>query len=246
MRLKNFKRSLEKLDAAIMRAEKEGIDLNAKGNVSDFRKQKEEQRRTELRAALKDTLMFRWSPEEYEDESDSTINEIREICEKLGAAIEKNRMEEAKSLIKSAGEKARLLRELKNAGIEIKLRPIPQEISEDIHSDFNEIKVCYDAGAYRSVTILCGRILETALHRKYFELTQNDLLETAPGLGLGKMVAKLSELNVELGPGISEQIHLINKVRVSSVHKKAAIVYPSKEQAHAMALYTVDVLNRLF
>ena len=118
--------------------------------------------------------------------------------------------------------------------------------SSDVEADLNELQKCYDAGCYRSAVILCGRLLETALHRVYFDCTGNDLLEKSPGIGLGNLIAKLKENHVELDPGLSNQIHLINQVRVHSVHQKKDLFTPSREQAHAIMLYTVDVLGRLF
>ncbi len=127
-----------------------------------------------------------------------------------------------------------------------KLERVPTEIASDIQADLGEAKRCFDHECYRSAIILCGRILETALHRKYYDLTKNDLLETSPGLGLGKIIAKLKESNIELPVGLTEQIHLINHVRISSVHKKSQIFYPSKDQTHAILLFTIDAIRNLF
>ncbi|MFH1591180.1 MAG: hypothetical protein ABIC95_04600 [archaeon] len=131
-------------------------------------------------------------------------------------------------------------------GFSVSLPRLPLEISAEMMLDVQEIEKCFDAGCYRSVTILCGRILEVALHRKYYDVTGQDILETNPGIGLGKLIAKLREKDFGFDPGITEQIHLINQVRVSSVHKKREPFSPSREQAHAMVLYTMDVLGRLF
>jgi hypothetical protein len=123
---------------------------------------------------------------------------------------------------------------------------LPQEVRLDVESDLAEIRRCFDAQCYRSVVILCGRVLEVALHRKYFDATGNDLMEKAPGTGLGNLIKKLAEHNVVVDPGLTNQIHLINQVRVNSVHVKKDAFSPSKEQAHAMALYTIDALKKLF
>ena len=56
----------------------------------------------------------------------------------------------------------------------------------------------------------------------------------------------LNEQKIALDPGLSNQIHLINQVRVFSVHKKNTPFNPSKEQAHAILLYTIDIFNKLF
>lgn len=123
---------------------------------------------------------------------------------------------------------------------------LPGVIKDEITADLKEINKCFEAGCYRSATIICGRILEAVLHRKYFEATGQDILEKNPGIGLGKLIAKLEEKNVKLDPGLTQQIHLINQVRIFSVHKKQRAFYPTKEQAQAMILYTSDILNKLF
>lgn len=122
----------------------------------------------------------------------------------------------------------------------------PEEIKSELCADADELEKCMNAGCFRSAVILCGRILETALHRKYFEMTNNDLLEKAPGIGLGNVIAKMSENGASLDPGLSNQIHLINQVRVWSVHKKHEPFYPSRSQAQAIALYTLDVVQKLW
>ncbi len=123
---------------------------------------------------------------------------------------------------------------------------IPLDIKEDIIADISELNKCFNAGCYRSVVVLCGRLLETALHRKYFETTGKDILEKNPGIGLGNLIGKLAEKNVKFDPGLTQQIHLINQVRVFSVHKKKEAFYPNKDQANAMVLYTLDVLGKMF
>ena len=122
----------------------------------------------------------------------------------------------------------------------------PQDISNEMHADITELKRCFDNQCYRSAVILCGRLLETALHRRYFEVAGNDLLEKSPGMGLGNLIARLEEKGVKLDPGLSNQIHLINQVRIYSVHKKQEPFHPTKIQTHAILLYTLDVLHRLF
>jgi len=123
---------------------------------------------------------------------------------------------------------------------------VPADIREDVFADLREINLCIKSNCYRSAVILCGRVLETALHRKYYEATQQDLLEKAPGIGLGNLIAKLAEKGIKLDPGLPNQIHLINQVRVFSVHTKQDAFVPSKMQAEAIVLYTIDVLNKLF
>ncbi len=123
---------------------------------------------------------------------------------------------------------------------------IPIEIRPDIVSDIKELDKCYKNECYRSSVVLCGRILEAALHRKYYDVTGQDILEKSPGIGLGNLIAKLKEKDVALDPALTNQIHLINQVRVFSVHKKREAFNPSEQQTQAMILYTLDVLEKLF
>lgn len=152
-----------------------------------------------------------------------------------------NRLENSKTERRDRQEILKLCEKLK----EKKIR-LPAEILGEVRADLEEVDKCLESGCLRSAVVLCGRVLETALHRKYFEATGNDLLEKAPGIGLGKVIAKLSEAEVIMDPGLTQQIHLVNQVRVFSVHKKKEVFRPSREQAEAMVLYTKDVLRKLF
>ena len=130
--------------------------------------------------------------------------------------------------------------------LSIRKPSLPEEIKADVSADVNEVEKCFNSGCYRSATVLCGRIMEAALHRKYYDVTGQDILEKNPGIGLGTLIAKLRDKNVTFDPGITQQIHLINQVRVFSVHKKQEAFNPSKEQAHAIILYTLDVLGKMW
>jgi len=123
---------------------------------------------------------------------------------------------------------------------------IPEDIKSEIQADLTELNKCFNNECYRSSIILCGRLLETVLHRKYYDVTGQDLLEKAPGIGLGNLIAKLKEKDIALDPALTNQIHLINQVRVFSVHKKKEAFKPTKEQTHAIILYTLDSLEKLF
>jgi hypothetical protein len=127
-----------------------------------------------------------------------------------------------------------------------RLPKLPKEISDDMLADVKELEKCFNAAAYRASVILCGRLLETALHRKFYDATKQDILEKSPGIGLGNLVARMKELNIPLDPAISQQIHLINQVRIYSVHTKKDAFYPTKDQTHAIILYTLDIIRKLF
>ncbi|MBS3163039.1 hypothetical protein J4467_03875 [Candidatus Woesearchaeota archaeon] len=155
--------------------------------------------------------------------------------------------------MKKENEKLKYIREMLNVVKEIKqkevkfsLTKIPDDVKNDVLADLNELERCYDAGCYRSCIILCGRLLEVGLHRKYFEATGNDLLEKSPGIGLGNLIAKLNEKGILVDPGVMQQVHLVNNVRIFSVHKKKESFVTSKNQTSAIILFTLDTLEKLF
>ena len=137
-------------------------------------------------------------------------------------------------------------KEKKELELNLTIPNLPKEIEEEIEADIVEMEKCFMTGLNRSAIILCGRILETALHRKFYEVTDKDILESNPGIGLGKLIAKLKENKVDFPPGITDQIHLVNEMRISSVHKKEKTFYPTQEQTHATILYSMDILKKLF
>lgn len=128
----------------------------------------------------------------------------------------------------------------------LKIPSMPDEIKAEVSADIREIEKCFSNSLYRSAVILCGRVLETALHRKYYEATGNDALEKSPGIGLGNLIAKMKEKNIEIDPALTQQIHLINQVRIFSVHKKKEAFIPTREQTHAIILYTIDAVGKMF
>ncbi len=123
---------------------------------------------------------------------------------------------------------------------------IPKDIYYEVKSNFDEVTICFDNHCYRAATILCGKILEIGLHKKYLDVTGQDLLEKAPDIGLGNLLVKLKEKGFEDEPGLSNQIHIINQLRTASVHKKQGHFVPSKAQCQATILYTLDALKKLF
>lgn len=198
-----------------------------KGGILDFKKQKQEGTKLMLKGAVQRLLQeTRQYPEAYA------------IAQKLATAKNEDILKHIEQLAELAADEP----EKKS----FRIPKLPAEIKEDVTADLLEIQKCMDAGCFRSAVILCGRAMETALHRKYYDATGNDLLEKAPGTGLGTLIAKLSEHGVKLDPGLPNQIHLINQVRVFSVHTKKESFTPSKTQSQAIVLYTLDILEKLF
>ena len=219
------------LQHVIATAERNNVDLRAgsSGSLDDFQKQRQEGARLALTGLL----------QRLSRETEHT--DLAPLAEKL---VNADTVAEMRAVLEQIADNVTPDEATKHT--QFNPRMVPSEIRGEIHADLSEAQKCMNNECYRSAVILCGRVLETALHRKYFDATGNDLLEKAPGIGLGNLIAKLSEKGVTLDPGLSNQIHLINQLRIYSVHKKQETFAPSKTQAEAIILYTLDVLEKLF
>jgi hypothetical protein len=232
----DFQRLVADLKEAVGRARKEGVSLAGEkaGSFKDFTAQNREQLRKAVQTALSAVTKAATGVLHGKPASLIQQMQITQDASKLDAL--------ADELLEMAVDED----EIRPSLFPGKKPRMPFEIHDDVTADLDEIKRCMDAKCYRSAVILCGRVLETALHRKYYEVTKNDLLEKSPGIGLGNLIAKLAEQNVKLDPALGNQIHLINQVRVHSVHQKNDAFKPSVAQAQAIVLYTTDVLEKLF
>ncbi len=230
----DFARMVADLKQAIEKARKESISLAPEkaGGFKDFMAQRREQLKRAVYTAM--SALTKESAGILQGKASKIVQEmqITQDLEQLG---------------KLADELLEIVvNEQPQGSFVVKNPRVPFEIHDDMQADIEEIRKCMENKCYRSAVILCGRILETALHRKYYEATGNDLLEKSPGLGLGSLVAKLSELGIKLDPALGNQIHLINQVRIHSVHQKNDAFKPNQSQAQAIVLYTMDVLEKLF
>ena len=244
MSFEAFKRSLNDLSSALdnLTANKLTLDKPSKSAIiTDFKKNQDGY----FRSAVYNAISFVENSAEKLDispEYGAVADQIRAVVKKLDGAKNISDLKFMVNHIASLASKIKV----EDRPSSFSLSSVPIDIQSDINADIDEMQRCYSASCYRSVVILCGRLLETALHRKYFDATGNDLLEKAPGTGLGNLIAKLKESNVDLDPALTNQIHLINQVRVYSVHTKKDAFAPSREQAHAMMLYTLDSLSKIF
>jgi hypothetical protein len=246
MAVSEFKKQVRNLVSAVEVAMKNDIDLAdaSVAELHDFKAKQREAMRVSVFSAIKkveiaSNSLFTTLGNDVENQKqvESLISSVRTL-------------RDAKSLSEVQISTANLLdlaAELPDVQ-ETKLESpeVPAEIKEEIDADVAEIDRCMKVGAYRSSVILCGRIMETALHRKYYEVTQNDLLEKSPGIGLGNLIKKMAEKGIAIDPALGNQIHLINQVRVHSVHKKQQAFNPSQQQAQAIYLYTMDVVGKLW
>jgi len=181
---------------------------------------------------------------------ESNRKSILEIFNLVNDLNKANESHDTKEMIVVLEDMNHVLNRMKDvpkaAKIDFGIPNLHADIKGEVEADLKEIAKCYEAGIYRSVVILCGRIMETVLHRKYYDITGRDILEKNPGIGLGKLIAKLSEKNVKFDPGLTQQIHLINQARIFSVHKKQDPFYPTQIQAQAIILFTLDSIRKMF
>lgn len=242
MTLKDLKISATTLYETATALKEKGMDVSKiRSDFYDFKQKKKQYYLTVLNNTSNKVIKLANSMRtKVEDES--VVSKIAALSEDFQANYADN-----DKLIAISDNILSLVAEVKmKKGIMDDVPQLPEEIRKDVEADILEIDRCFKMGAYRSVTILCGRILEVCLHRKYFDVTGRDILEKNPGIGLGNLVGKLNEKEVDFDPGIKEQIHLINQVRIFSVHKKKEPFYPTKSQAQAMILYVTDVLKKIY
>ena len=247
MGFEDLKRNVKSLKRALDDVKKAKLDLKQRqgsSTVFDYKKTKEESlKRLVLTCiegikshnnALVDVL------------KGGQLSKALRLADSLTAFYYNN---EVRKLDLAVEELAQLISELEpeaQQGLVQRPKKIPIEIKAEVNADLDELEKCFASACFRSCVILCGRILEVVLHRKYFEATGHDLLEKSPGIGLGKMVAKLREKEVIVDPGLPQQIHFINQVRISSVHQSQEAFYPSRAQAQATILYTMDIVEKFY
>jgi len=231
---------IEKLSKVLDVVTSSNLNLESKGDVLDFHSNKAVLAKKELEKSYEELLRLESELKSYR------IDNILDSFEKLKDSYSKKNYSDMKTHLFNIGILLPSGKAVSETKISVEIPKVPIEIKNELELDIKETENCYNAGCFRSAVILCGRILETALHRKYYEKTGNDILETNPSIGLGKLIAKLHDFSVIFPPGITEQIHLINKVRISSVHKKKVPFIPSKHQTNAIMLYTFDILDKLF
>tara|TARA_Y100000310_G_C20688625_1_gene820729 strand:- start:875 stop:1594 length:720 start_codon:yes stop_codon:yes gene_type:complete len=237
----DFKKEVERLVDTVEEIQSNEIDIAQPILPSlDFSKSKQNLYLQQLHTSIRSVQQAVENLTVPEDQQD-VLSQLQNVVSSL-ETTEIEKLLSATSLLKNLTEQLKVVEE---SEIQIP-SSLPEDIYSEIEADFNEMMKCFTSGCHRSVVILCGRMLEVVLHRKYYEVTENDLLEKSPGIGLGNLIAKMKEKGIELDPGLTQQIHLINQVRIHSVHKKQQPFYPSRAQAQAMMLYTQDVMQKVF
>lgn len=255
--LENYKKKIKELEESLDQSGAQGLGLSgaqglrkfgAEDNISDYGFKRTDYKEINFENLLKSANKDAWKLVEYgnDENNRALILEILNQSQKIKKGITKEGIKKILAEISKNLKSIKAVKIVENDISFIQIPKVPEAIAAEIAADLNELRKCFLASAYRSCVVLCGRVMETALHRKYYEVSGQDLLETAPNIGLGNLIAKLKEKNVKIDPGLTQQIHLINQVRVFSVHSKKEAFYPSREQAQATILFTLDVLKKLF
>ena len=121
---------------------------------------------------------------------------------------------------------------------------LPQSIREETRLNFEEVRKCYYAGAFRSATGMCGRILEVLLARKYFEERGVDPIEQQWKMGL--LMRKCFENNVLDEPALGDICNLINRSRINSVHSTRRLYRPEQDDTKPIIEFTIGLVKKLF
>lgn len=249
MSLKDFERNLGRFEHLVKSIENsKGKIKKEKRKIFDFSEKKLEYYINSAKGAFNELKESLWNLQYLVKEDKKNEEVYLDLIKEIKLLEENYNQEDLKKTIENIQKIQKIILKFTDIkdDLSVDLKYIPMDVRADVNADLKELKKCYNASCYRSTVILCGRLLETALHRKYYEITKLDILEKNPGIGLGKLIAKLSEKEVKFEPGVKQQIHLINQIRVESVHKKKEAFYPNKSQAYAIMLFTMDVLEKLF
>ncbi len=246
--MNNLKKELEDLEKTLsLVLKRKMFPKDSKYETFNYEEKQKSYMKKEIELKIKQISNTLEKPETKNILFLKKLDEFQKDFEEIKKEINKfspESLEKSTDLIKKTLEKIPKQEQIEKK--EFSLPVLPKEIKQETQANFEELLICFENNCFRSSLILCGKILEIALHRKYFEVTGKDLLEKSPDIGLGNVLAKMREANIEFDPGLAQQIHLINQLRVFSVHKKSQTFQPSKEQTKATILYTLDILNKLF
>lgn len=249
MASENFKETLEELREVINTIISRKLDFNLTPleKNSNFKNKEREYYQKQILQALRKVKNaisdgFVIGSKEQKSQLSKIITDIKE----LEKQIDSKNFSEALNVILAMEENAPAMNVEIISEEKFYLPHVPKEIFPEIKANFDELQKCFENHCYRSCIILCGKILEVALHTKYYQVAKIDLLEKSPDIGLGNLIAKLDEKGYEADPGLMQQIHLINQLRVFSVHKKKQVFTPSQAQCQATILYTLDSIKKLF
>lgn len=175
------------------------------------------------------------------------VDELRTRIDTVNTRIIGENVREMKNIFSELNALAELQRLLyvPELGLGIDLERIPPEIRTEITTDIEEIKKCYSSGAYRAAIVFCGRILEIALARKYFEKVHIDPIKQK--WTLGQLIRECKRKIGIFQPGLDSLCEAVNKTRIPSVHKSAEGIYlPSSQDIVGVFNLVQSVLQKLW
>jgi hypothetical protein len=175
------------------------------------------------------------------------VDELRINIEKVDTSIIEGYIREMKNILSELRALAELQRLQYTPELElgIDLELIPFEIRTDIAADIDEIKKCYSSGAYRAAIVFCGRMLEIALARKYFEKTHVDPIKQK--WTLGRLINESKKKIGIFQPGLDSLCETINKVRIPSIHRvREGIYLPTPQDVVGVFHLVQSVLQKLW
>lgn len=135
------------------------------------------------------------------------------------------------------------------------LKSTPKDLHEEVKSDFDEIRKCFSAQAYRASIAFCGRILESTLGRRYYDekrklnpkLTLPDVENELTNLSLGQIIGKCRSVGLlKDQPDVESYADLINKVRILSIHHKPTKFTPGPDAVRGTVNFMSEVIRKIY
>ena len=124
-----------------------------------------------------------------------------------------------------------------------------EDVVEAMDYTLEEASVCYENQCYQATIMLCGKVIETLIKTVYEPVTGKEIYTINKNgeqieRNFKQMCNDLRTQGVLLGRGVGELLDLIYAHRSSVIHE--AIRKPGKDEAQGIALFTNDVMNRIF
>ncbi len=170
-----FLAALQKLEDALKAGAGNAPDRER--SVYDFAARKADYQQHLVKTALAQVSTAAWSLAQSSRGQERAVVDILRLMLDLEERIsDRDAVLHLVEQIKRRAEKLRV-QSSRPIPLDVRAPRLPPEIDATITADLDEIRRCFASGCYRSVTILCGRVLEAALHRRYYDVTGIDVLE---------------------------------------------------------------------
>jgi len=200
-----------------------------------------------LRRKLRKVLQINEDEEEQVAETNELIEEMLSIIKEREDKVENTVIEEMKTdvvILRNAFSELSGSLPIEQIIFLIDLSPVPSEIRREMSLDFDDVRKCYYAYALRSAIGMCGRILELALARKYFEIVNVDPIQQR--WQIGTLISRCYENHVIEDPVLGDMCNLINRSRIDSVHATSRMYHPTMEETKSLIEFTISLVKRLY